>query len=240
MLPVHRNASNVTSAAARMRPRSRPKPLASLRVALRTTLWGATWMALSQALGGCSSVPTIQWHSLIAPMPDVPRADAGFVFQLAPIAVPDQVDRPELVVRTRDGDSPRILEQQQWVAPMRREFRDALSFQMQARLGARDATQIPGPNLPSYRVLADVTRFESVIGGVSSLQVDWSIRAPDQKTRLACQSVIRFDSDGSIERLVQGHRAAIARLAGQIAQPIEQHARGGVWPPACPAVLQTL
>ena len=98
-------------------------------------------------LGACASPPTL-YYTLAAPatVPAVAPSNtaAPLWIELAPLAVPERLARPQLVVRSA-GDATRsqveILEQHRWASSFENEMRDALASGIAARLGALDGTK---------------------------------------------------------------------------------------------------
>ena len=190
-------------------------------------------------LAACASAPPVRFHSLLpvdAPERDA-SAGAGFVVTLAPVAVPSQVDQPQWLLRSADG-SLALLEQERWASPLRSELRAALLDRWVSRWGATEALAVPAASAsaPSasmvWRVLVDVTRFESLPGREARLEGRWSVRpgAPGA-AGLSCRFVTRESVGEGMLALADGHRRAVNRLADEMARPLSALQRGET--PAC-------
>lgn len=186
---------------------------------LRTTL-----LILGGALilSACSSVPT-RYHTLIATQPHNAEAaleKANFQLQVLPVRIPIQADQPSLVVRESDGRLA-ILETALWASPPADEFHDALSIELEQRLGVRDLAGLPGQSdVPMLSLRTDVRRFDSLPGLHAALDVVWSleIRQPGQESRtLTCSSVIHQPAGSDVDSLVLAHQRAISTLADKVA-----------------------
>lgn len=190
----------------------------------------ATWLAIGAilALGACASTPRTQYHTLIAPAASTRPLDAGFALEVVPIAVPEQVDRPQLVVRVGGDAAIRVLEQQQWAAPLQNELRDALSLAMSTRLAARDVYNIEHPPLPVYRVAVTVQRFEAMIDGTSTLAAVWSVRNLRSDALLLCQNTLQYSEGVDLPSMVRGLQLMVGRLAGMIATVVRAFAESRV------------
>ncbi len=105
-------------------------------------LGGAGLLAL---LWGCSTPNN--YHTLV---PGEPVRDGGQRIQVARVAVPPQVDRPQLVVRQGQSGLA-ILETEWWGANLVDEFRSALQDQLGGPVGSGKAL-----------LRVDVQRFDTV------------------------------------------------------------------------------
>ena len=180
-------------------------------------------LALLATLGlaACSSAPT-HYYTLMATAPAHPAAVAApaFQFQLLGVQMPVQVDQPQIVVRQSTG-SLAILETERWGGPLADEFHDALSTELESKLGTRNLAGLPkDADKPVISLQVDVRRFDSLPGQYALIDVVWSLsqRSDGQKRNsLTCGSVIREPAGVAIDDLVLAHQKAIGVLAGQIA-----------------------
>ncbi|AYG45512.1 membrane integrity-associated transporter subunit PqiC [Pseudomonas sp. Leaf58] len=147
-------------------------------------------------LWGCSSTPN-NYHTLV---PNEPVRDSGQRIQVARVAVPPQVDRPQLVVRQGQSGLA-ILETEWWGANLVDEFRSALQDQLGGPVGAGNT-----------QLRVDVQRFDSVPGRYASLEAVWRLSQPGQ-AGLTCRTSLQTPADNSIAGLVNAHQANLRRLA---------------------------
>lgn len=118
------------------------------------------------ALGGCASSPPIGWHSLVpaapaaAAAPSTPPAPAA-TLAVGLVTVPDEVDRPQLVVRNAGG-APALLDGERWSEPLKAQLPRALALGLGARMPQWLVVAAPGAAVvaPSWRLVVDVQRFE--------------------------------------------------------------------------------
>ena len=193
-------------------PTIRPRPLApnSVAAALAATL----------LLAACSSTPPTRYYTLEAP--PVPVAhNAAFRIEVLPVDVPEQVSRPQIVLRIAPGRL-QSIETQRWIAPLDDELREALSGQLSARLGADDVSGLPAPPpdshpSPVYRIKLKVERFDSTIGASAHIAALWNWQEDPGQHSLTCSSDVTEATPGGYEALAQGHQRAIAAIAAQIA-----------------------
>lgn len=192
-------------------------------------------LALACVLGvtACASTPT-HYYTLIAPATPAPAnvSQAPFQFEMQAVLMPVQVDQPPLVIRQGDG-SLAILENERWGAPLGDEFHDALTGQLERRLGSRDLAGLPKQSdQPVLSVRTDVRRFESVLDQYALIDVVWNLSlrgsgaGPGAKRQtLTCSSVIRQSAGIGMESLVVAHQKAVSTLADTIARTATQWSR---------------
>lgn len=180
-----------------------------------------TWLVLPVVLAcaaaaGCSSTPAPRFHSLLGAQPAAaePATGVALPLDLGPVSVPAAVDQQQWVVRLPD-DSLRILEQEQWVAPLREELRAALFERLARRYGAVDVRTAAAAEY--LRLQLDVQRFESIAGREVWLEAVWTVQpAARGATPLVCRSTVREPAGGELPALAAAHRRAVQRLADEI------------------------
>jgi uncharacterized lipoprotein YmbA len=180
--------------------------------------WNLITAALAVALGACGSAPTLRYYTLVPPAggeSTVAPSTQPFQFELLPVAVPAQVDQPQLVVR-QGGQGVAVLQGERWVAPLGDELRSALSADLTRDFRAQDVSGLTSQGKGAVRIRLDVRRFESVPGSYAYMDAAWSVRPLKGGEPLACTSRISETVGAGYEALVQGHQQAINRLAGQI------------------------
>lgn len=179
-------------------------------------------------LSACSQVVT-HYYTLTPTATQAPAATAApdFQFEMLTVRMPVQVDQPQLVVRQSSGTLS-ILENDRWGAPLADEFHDALTRQLEARLGTRDMAGMPKvPGRPIISLQTDVRRFDSLLGSYALVDAVWSLtlRGEGQTRRtLTCSSVFRQPSGTALTDLVQAHQQVIAQLATAMAQTAKRFA----------------
>ena len=151
---------------------------------------------------------------------------AAFVIDVQPVAIPAQVDQPQLLVR--DGDANvRLLEHERWVAPLADEVRGALTLMLSEQLVASDAAaaQTPAAGTPVLKVKLEVQRFDSVPGEYAEIAATWSLRY-GSRPPLVCAAYERQAVGHEYDELVRGQRRALAHIAGQMAAAARRLAAG--------------
>jgi uncharacterized lipoprotein YmbA len=186
------------------------------------------------AFAGCASAPTNFYtlqHSATT-RANVLDVAPPFLIDVQPVAVPAQVDQPEMLVRESE-QRVALLDNERWAAPLAGELRDALAAELAAALGTRDIHGLARPPAtPVYRIQVDIRRFDSWPGRHALIEADWAIRSDAERALLTCTSLASETVGPGYDALVQGHQRAIVRISADIATVLRAVAGGGL--PACP------
>ena len=192
---------------------------------------------LALAASACATPQqTTSYYTL---MPDASAAaaptDASYQVEVLAVEVPMQVDVPQMVVQTGNGELVPV-DTRRWIAPLNNEIRGALSWQLTRALGVRDVAGFGrSANTPVYRVSLRVQRFDSAPGAYARIDAFWSVRANgSDTTATVCSSSANISVGSGYAALAQGHQKAIAQIAGEIAASIRS-ARAANSAPICPA-----
>ena len=173
-------------------------------------------LAATLLLASCSSVAPPRFHTLLpsARAASTPASGAGPAWQMPPVTIPAQVDQPQFVVRRAD-DTLAVLEQERWIAPLQDEIRAALVEHLTLKVGSPGARPVPGRK--DWRVVIDVSRFDSTPGR-ASLVVEWALLAgAGESAALRCRSHFEQPVDAGMAALAAGHRQNLERLGASIA-----------------------
>lgn len=226
----------------RQRAARRPAGLRALAVLAST---------LAAALAGCASpTPTFYTLSDAPGLPGTPTASgtsgtsgartigaeapaAPYAVEVSPVAVPEQVDRPQIVI-TRGGGRVDILEASRWSAPLKTELTSTISRDLTQRLGAMDVYGLPrADGLTVYRVSTSVQRFESVPGEQAALTAVWSVRRAPGDLVLTCRFAGTEPASGGVAEVVAAQRKLVDRLAEGMGRAIATSAQGAGSTPRC-------
>ena len=202
-----------------------------------TPMAGAVLAALALALAGCASPPS-RFYTLTddtgtpagsAATSGANAPSARYAVEVSPVAVPEQVDRPQIVV-TRGGGRVDILEESRWAAPLKTELTSTISRKLTQHLGAMDVYGLPrADGLTVYRVSTSVQRFESVPGEQAALAAVWSVRRVPGDVVLTCRfagTERASGSTGAVDEVVAVQRRLVDRLALGIGNAIAASAQG--------------
>ncbi|MDR3384690.1 PqiC family protein [Cupriavidus basilensis] len=148
--------------------------------------------------------------------------------EVAPVRVPERLNRPQLVVRDgKDGNALKLLDLSRWSAPLPDELRDALSQQLQARLGAVDTYQQGLSEVePVFRITTEVVRLDADVGQRAGAIINWTVRRlPDGKVK-AGRTQAELAAPGAVDGVVAAYRQIVASTADDIAAGVETLRRG--------------
>ncbi|MET3441011.1 putative lipoprotein YmbA [Variovorax paradoxus] len=178
-------------------------------------------------LAGCASKPD-NYYTLASPVaaadaaPSTLGTAAPLYIELAPVAVPERLARPQMVVGRQNGSvQVDVLEQHRWAASFENELQDALAVGIAARLGALDVTKGGRqPSQPVWRIAVQVRQFDAVDGGRVDAGFNWTLRRSDETRTMVCQLNVGEAVAGGIDALAQGAQRVTAAAATAIARSV--------------------
>lgn len=185
-------------------------------------------------LGGCASSVSTRYYTLASTAPVAASAatsDASpgklAFFELAPVAVPERLARPHLVIRQKEGPPGAaggrlvILEEERWSSPFNSELRDALASGIASRLGAIDVTYGGRPRgEPIYRISVQLQQFDAALDERVDATFGWTIARSDGSRSAACVVSLSEQVGAGTEALVQGIGRMVNRIADRVATDV--------------------
>ncbi|MDP9898874.1 PqiC family protein [Variovorax ginsengisoli] len=220
MKPVHLAASADASV-------SLSAPLRAVFSAPRGTAL-ALMLTCAGLIAGCASSPD-RYYTLAAPGTTAPQnasndaaAAAPMFIELAPVAMPERLARPQMLVRkATPGAQVELLEQHRWSSSFENELRDALASGVAAQLGAIDVTKGGRqPSTPAWRIAVQVRQFDAVEDTRVDAAFSWTVRRSDADLSASCQWSTTEPVGSGIEALAQGAQRVTARAADAIARHV--------------------
>jgi uncharacterized lipoprotein YmbA len=182
---------------------------------------------LLAGIAGCASSPPARFYTLEAravatpvATPAVGKADYNVV--VGPVSIPDLVDRPQMVLRV-DASRVTIAEQARWAEPLKIAIARALAGNLGQLIdGARVATYpLASGSSADYQVFIDVQTFDAVLGGASTIELIWTVKAGNGQAEKAGRSVSREAANGGDHAaLVAAHEKALAAISREIAEAV--------------------
>lgn len=192
----------------------------------------ARWLsaiAAATLLAACAS-PEPRLYTLAAgaepaaaaAMAASPAAAQPVWIEVAPVRVPERLNRKQLVVRDGGGDALTLLEQSRWSAPLPDELRDALSQRLQVVLGAVDVYQQGLSDVqPLYRVTTEVIRMDAELGQRAAATINWTVRRLPDGKMVAGRTQADLPAPGGAEGVVAAYRQVVNNTAADIAAAME-------------------
>ncbi|MNR79890.1 hypothetical protein D3C72_106010 [compost metagenome] len=200
---------------------------AFLNIAAGTTLrprllTAGSALIAAMLLSACGSTPSARYYTLSAATPNTSTAAAAapVFIELAPVAVPERLARPQMVLTKPGAQSAELelLEQHRWTSSFENEMRDALSAGITARAGAIDISK-SGRNqgLAVWRIAVQLRQFDAIENSRVDASFGWTIRRSDDLRSAACLWSGSEAVGGGMDALAQGAQRITARAAQMIA-----------------------
>ncbi len=198
----------------------------SVPTVFNSTLRRLTWVAAAGLLVGCAGTAP-HYYSLQGGEPE-PRSatmvKADYAISVQPVVVPQQVARPQIVVRMEPGSEVVPLNSSLWVGPLESQIRGALAAELSRRLNVLDVGGASaGEGVPVWRVYVDLQRFDSLYGREIQQEVVWRLMPqamPKGAKERVCSAQVTRPVETGMSALVEGHREALAGVAAAIAQSL--------------------
>lgn len=185
-------------------------------------------LAAAVFVAGCVSSAPDRYYTLAAPggpSSAAPASGAPVFIELAPVAVPERLARPQMVVHQAGGQSAEValLEQHRWSSSFENELRDALASGIAARLGAIDVTKGGRqPSTPAWRIAVQVRQFDAVENTRVDAALSWTVRRSDADLNATCQWRTSEPVGHGIDALALGAQRVAANASAAIARHIAQ------------------
>ncbi len=192
-------------------------------------------LALAAALAGCGTSPPTRYHALGGGGAAQESGAARLLVEILPVAVPERLDRDEMVLIGEDGRLD-VRDGDHWAAPLPDEIRQVLADVLWRRLWAADvyrAPVAPDNGLPEFRLALRIERFEAVPGRTAIVEGSWTARRLPQGRSATCRASVTVPMP---DRTPEGAAVALSigagRLARQVADSIGRLDQNGATP--CP------
>jgi uncharacterized lipoprotein YmbA len=180
----------------------------------------ACWF--STVLAGCARSPQVNFYAL-SPMVQAGAVNnpPAFSVAVAPVTLPELVDRPQLVLNTA-GSRVDILEMHRWAEPLKNAIPRLLADNLSRLLGTNRISSYPQSvsNSADFRITADFLRFEST-GDAVLIEALWNIHAAGDGPRKIRRFTIseNFRDDANDAR-VAAYSRALAALSRAMADAL--------------------
>ena len=183
-------------------------------------------------LSGCGGSPPIHYYTLSAEASRDPSfADKTLerLITIGPVTLPDVIERPQLVLRTTPNQVT-LVEEHQWAESLKTEIARVIAENLTRLLGTEQVSVYPqsAGDHAQYRVLVDVQKFESALGGRASIEAFWTVRKnsdDDPSVKSGHSSVDEPVNGSSYEALAAAHSRGLVRISRDIADAIRSMER---------------
>ncbi len=142
--------------------------------------------------------------------------------QIGAIAIPEAVDRPQLVISNADHRV-NILYQERWSQPLRNEISTAIISDLQQYISGAVITDSKIKTIDAdYRISLDVRKFETTHNN-ASITILWKIEGQKNSKTISreSQAMESFEGNG-YEQAVAAHSRALQRISDDIAKSVKE------------------
>ena len=183
-------------------------------------------LALAVALAGCGASTPLRYHALAtgASSP-APSGGAQVLVEVLPVAVPERVNREEVVLTTIGGALD-LRAGDRWAAPLADEMRQVVDEALWRRSRAADVYAAPPPPgaagaLPQYRLALRLERLDTTPDGQAVAEASWTLRRLPQGAQAFCRSgaaetVAGTDTAAAVAALSRATRTVAERIADSL------------------------
>jgi len=199
-------------------PCRKPAWVAAVAIGLAATLCGCAGTAPERhyrlaPAGAAAALPALP--ALPMPLP---------VVAVAPVSVPELVDRPQIVT-LGPGAQVFLSEQHRWAEPLKLAIGRLVAERLAVALGGALVWAYPAEvgAEAGYRVNLAVQRFDSEPGVAAQTTALWTVqRLADGQQRPGRSALRTTPADASLDALAAAHAQALTGIADQIARDIAE------------------
>lgn len=184
------------------------------------------FLMASLLLTGCASSPPARFYSINSGITPAPANTAATTtIAIAPVTVPEMVDRPQIVTRSARNEI-NFSEFARWAEPLKQATARAIGDQLAQQIpGATVFTYPQGANVDAqYQLLIEVSRFDAVLGESLTLEALWTLKSSAAQKPQTGRSVVNepLQGDKSYDALAAATGRAMASLSREIAAAIQR------------------
>jgi len=181
-------------------------------------------LALTLCLSACAGKSTSSKFYVLSAMPQSAlSATEGTTIGVLPVAMPDYLDRPQIVTRASENEI-KLDEFSRWAEPLKESFTRALVLNLSSLLDTVKVVKTTGSaGFPmALQVGVEVLQFDGALGGDAVLIVKWALFEADGKKLLLGKRSSFKEPTGAAtyEAMVAAESRAVAALSREIADAI--------------------
>ena len=173
-------------------------------------------------LSACGSTPPTLHYTLDEGATSTPPRGTSPSIVIVHSSLPDEIDRPQLVVR-QPGQQISIDETRRWAEPLRRGIPRALADELGRALDSSRIIALPADAQrfdADFRLYLDVQRFDAVAGHGADVDIVWRFEPRQGKPLIGRSTVHEAATGTSPDRLVAALRRALRLVAGEMAMSL--------------------
>ena len=182
-------------------------------------------LALVVCLSACAGKSASSKFYVLSSLPQSALSAAeGTTIGVLPVAMPDYLDRPQIVTRASENEI-KIDEFSRWAEPLKESFTRALVQNLSSLLNTAKVIKTTGSTgFPmALQVGVEVVQFDGTLGGDVVLIVKWGLFGEEGKKLLLAKRSSFKEPTGAAtyEALVAAQSRAVAALSREIAEAIK-------------------
>jgi hypothetical protein len=182
-------------------------------------------LALVLCLSACAGKSAPSKFYVLSPLPKSKQgALDGLAIGVFPVAMPDYLDRPQIVTRISENEI-KLDEFSRWAGPLEENFYTVLVENLATLLNTDKIVKtLQNPGIPvTLQVGIEVVQFDGTLGGDVVLIAKWGLYAEEGKKLLLAKrsSITEPTGAPSYEALVAAQSRALATLSREIAEAIK-------------------
>lgn len=194
---------------------------------------------LTALLGACTPSPPVRYHTLMSEAP-YGSGKAERVVEILPVAIPERLDRQQIVLTPQAAGQLDLRDNDRWAAPISDELRAVVADALWRELRAADVYQTPTntETVPHYRLSLHLERLEA--GRPAIVQAVWTMRRVPHGVAVTCRASIETPVSGdklTVDTAVSALSESVSRLGHTIAIGLTKLEQGA--PDPCPMVDET-
>jgi len=179
-------------------------------------------------VAGCAQTPPSNFYTLSSLRSDDDRGNGadpdGLTVALGPIALPQYLDRPQIVTRTSPNRL-QLAEFDRWAEPFQEIFTRVLAENLSLLLDTDHIITLPTrrSRMTDYRVEVEVLRFDTEVSGRTQLATRWSIYGLDDEEPLVVRRTVHESSVSNandFESIAAAMSRCLADLSREIAKTV--------------------
>jgi hypothetical protein len=181
-------------------------------------------VAFAVGFSGCAGKSASSKFYVLSSLPKSKQgALDGLAIGVFPVAMPDYLDRPQIVTRISENEI-KLDEFSRWAGPLQENFYTVLVENLGVLLNTDKIFKtLQNPGVPvTLQVGVEVVRFDGTLGGDVVLVAKWSLYAEEGKKFVLAKrsSITELTEASGYEALVAAQSRAVAGLSREIAEAI--------------------
>ena len=190
---------------------------------------GLIMLCISGLLSACASTPPTHFYTLESQSHPPMAASTAIIKKrligIGPLSLPALLDRSQIVTRT-DNNSVQMAEFDQWAAPLKDNVIAVLSKNLATLQPNAIVRAYPWGVYGNvdYRVIIDISRFDTQLGKSVNLEASWAIMEEKNHT-IVSNGQAKIEqrlNDASYNSAAQGLSKLLSELSQQLSRALTQ------------------